>query len=99
MSTKIEIIDGFVWSVIDADTAKEAFHANEVVILKDDHSTEKIESYHAFDTALRQERKLAIEIGHEEELKADWREATERNNEKRSFIAWLEDKAENLIES
>lgn len=33
----------------------------------------------------------------EAKLKADWQEATARNNETRSFEAWLTDKAENLI--
>lgn len=99
MSANIQIIDGFVWSVIDADTAKEAFQTNEVFILNDDHSETMIETYHAFDTAIKQDQKLALEIGIESELTADWQEATERNNEKRSFMAWLEDKAENLIEN
>lgn len=95
----IEIIDGFVWAVIDADTAKEAFAGNEMYILHEDHSESLIESYHEFDTALRQERKLALEVGKEAELLADWQEAGSRNNDKSSFMAWLEDKAENLIEN
>lgn len=40
---------------------------------------------------------FAFENGQESELIADWQEATTRNNEKRSFMAWLEDKAENLL--
>lgn len=76
----IEIINGFVWAVVDAETA---------AILMD-----------SFDYA-RQEKEndgFKIAIGTESELIADWQEATERNNEKRSFMAWLEDKAESLIE-
>lgn len=80
MNTNIEIIDGFVRAVVDAETA---------AIEMD-----------PFDYA-RQDKEgegFKIAIGIESELLATWQEAAERNNEKRSFMAWLEDKAESLIE-
>jgi len=94
----IEIIDGFVWAVLDLTEATEAFKTNEVFILNDDQSETLIESYEQFKIAKFDNKKLAIELGTESELLADWQEATERQNEKRSFMAWLEAKAESLIE-
>lgn len=50
-----------------------------------------------FARAVREGKPFRISAGSEEELKADWQEACARNNETRSFEAWLQDKAEALI--
>lgn len=93
----IQITDGFIWAVLDTDEAAEAFAENEVFILHDDGSESLIQSYAEFDEAIDEGRTLALEVGKEQEKLADWQEATTRNNDKRSFTAWLEDEAESLI--
>lgn len=95
--SNILITSGFVWNVLDEQEAKEAFQTNELFILRDDESESLIDSYHQFDSAINNGLKVGMEIGQESELISDWQEATERSNETRSFMAWLEDKAENLL--
>lgn len=95
---KIEIIDGFVWAILNEETAMNAYMSDsEVYELHDDGSESLIIDSTDITLAVHNGKKLGFELGHEAELKADWREATARNKETRSFEAWLQDKAEALI--
>ncbi len=95
---EIKIINGFIWATLKASEAKEAFNTdNEIFILHEDESESLIESYEDFKMAKFDNKTFGIELGNESELKSEWEEARDRNNDKRSFEAWIEDKAENLI--
>jgi len=93
----IKITDGFVWAVLAPEEATEAFAENSLFILYEDGSEAEIETHAEFDEARNKGLVLGIELAHEEELRSEWQEAAARNNETRSFAAWLTDKAENLI--
>lgn len=92
----IKITDnGFVWAIVPIEQADNATFllypdGSEAQIEEEDYENVKSEDWLG-------DCELGIELGQLSELRSDWQEATERNNETRSFDAWLEDKAENLI--
>lgn len=97
----IEIIDGFVWAKV-SDTEAVFLWENNIANIFVMYPLEDFRNWEAQSEDDMQndgnEIWLTIKLGTESELIADWQEATERNNEKRSFMAWLQDKAESLIE-
>lgn len=93
---KAEIIDGFVWAVIEPEYTEKDNYTGVAYCLYDDGTEALIEDDTDWDRAHALCR-IGMELGHEAELKSDWQEATARNNENRSFEAWLQDKAEALI--
>lgn len=96
---EIRIINGFIWAVIDEETAQNIFESAEQEIFKI-YVNEEAESLCEEEEDLVTDgltTVLGIEIGQEEELKSTWQEECARNNEKRSLDSWIEDKAESLI--
>ena len=88
---EVKNIDGFYWAILEPEEATEAFENGETVAIIDEEGA----VYTTIDElkeieAVEEELMLAVELGREDGLKSDWLEATERNNEKRSFNAWLE---------
>lgn len=94
---EIAIRDGFVWAVIDEETAGTLFNDVAIYRLYNDSSDALCEHEEDLITDFGDTVSLGIELGNEAELKSDWQEACARNNETRSFEAWLEDKAESII--
>lgn len=90
--------DGTVWGLIDYKDVRDAIEqGHEVCKLYDDDSECVINDDDDYIEMIADELPAGIIIGGYHELKADWQEACNRNNETRSFEAWLQDKAENLI--
>lgn len=96
---EIEIINGFVWAVLDGTTAIQewANENNELYTLYTDGTEALIQDEEALYQAIENYR-IGIEIGTHETLKSDWQESCERNRDNRSFYEWLEDKADCLFE-
>ena len=90
-----QIIDGFVWGILDKDETTAEDCIGSTYCLYPDGTEALIETNDDFQTAL--EFEIAVEVGREAQLKSDWQEACARNNETRSFNAWLESLAETLI--
>jgi len=98
MST-VKLINGFVWAIVDQDEAAEYYsNDGEVFELYDDMSEGLILDSTDIVLAVMNGRELGIELGHKSELQSDYDEACARNNETRSFEAWLEAKAESLVQ-
>lgn len=97
--SNILITSGFVWVLLSYEDALFAFEngSTELFTIHPDGSESLVECDLDLIKVEIGDCKAGIEIGNESELLADWQEATTRNNEKRSFMAWLEDKAENLL--
>jgi len=88
----------FVYAVVSIETAEEIFEFGKTELFKlyDDDSEALIQ--HESEIIESPDIEYGISLGFINELESDWQEASARNNEKRSFEAWLEDKANNLIE-
>lgn len=89
--------DGFVWAFLDKERAFEIWDMGDAEVWAEHKQGAWWEVVGASDFENEDFVQFYAEIGEIEQLRADWQEACARNNEKRSFSAWLEDKAENLI--
>jgi len=98
MST-VKLVNGFVWAVVSTEIAEDlhAYNQSEMFMLYPDGSESAIRDDIDFGRALNNGLPIALELGHKSELQSDYDEACARNNETRSFTAWLEAKAESLI--
>lgn len=88
METKI--INGFIWAILSVEEAKEMFEEDSVYTLYPDGTEALIETYEDFKIAKFDGQEFGLELGHEKELLSDWQESCARNNDKRSFDAYLE---------
>lgn len=87
---------GFIWVLIDPEYSEKENYIGVAYCVYEDESEALIESDNDWDAA-HAFHSIALELGWEYELKADWQESRERNNDNRSFESWLEDKVELLI--
>lgn len=89
--------DGLIWAVLNKEEALQAWYNEGTVMFIDNEGN----CYDVVQTAdeIKHLNTLSfgLELGCKNILLSDWQEACARNNEKRSFEAWLEDKAENLL--
>lgn len=98
---KAEIIDGFAWAILDREEATAYIDSAPnwplSAINNEGDEIFPVELFADVVVAEELQYKVAKVIDDEQTLKADWQEATARNNETRTFEAWLQDKAESLI--
>lgn len=86
---KTENINGFIWAVLDKEKAEEYYWDDrEIFEIRTDGTEGLIIDSTDIALALMNGFKLGIEIGAKEELKADYLETVERNNENRTFEDW-----------
>lgn len=90
--------DNLVFALLDSETAEQVIHEDKAEVFKiyNDDTTEVVQ----YDNELVEnpDYVFGICLGFEHELKSDYNEACARSNERRSFDAWLEARAENFIE-
>lgn len=90
-------VNGFLFKIIDLETAKEMFLDKETVfVLYEDNTEGQV----IFEEEFNDENlTFGVEIGHLKTLREDFKEGEQnrfRNNNNISFEQWLENKIENL---
>lgn len=98
----IKNVDGFLFAIIDEETAKDMLKNCELFYVLHEDGTESLaEDENDINTALNFGEKLGIEIGFLKDLKEEFEEGEQnrfRNNDKRDFNQWLEDKINLILE-
>lgn len=87
--------DNFIWAVLQDNEPFTLFNDedfNGYLIFPDENQLKRTD----YSFCIVNDMPLAVEIGHSEELKLDWLESCERNNDSRNFETWLENKLENI---
>ena len=98
----IKNVDGFLFAIIDEETAKDMLkNCESFYVLHEDGTESLAEDGNDINTALNFGEKLGIEIGFLKDLKEEFEEGEQnrfRNNDKRDFNQWLEDKINLILE-
>jgi hypothetical protein len=97
---EIKIVDGFIFAVINEETAKERFENNETVFKLYDDGTEA-EVTHEEEFTNHNDDVFGVSIGFEKEFKEEFEEGAQnrfRNNDNRDFNQWLDDKINLILE-
>lgn len=95
-----KIVDGFIFAVIDEETAKEKFKNDETVYeLYDDDSEAQILFEEEFTG--NNDSVYGISIGFLKEFESEFENESQnrfRNNDNRNFNQWLDDKINLILE-
>ena len=98
----IKNVDGFLFAIINEETAKDMLkNCESFYVLHEDGTESLAEDENDINTALNFGEKLGIEIGFLKDLKEEFEEGEQnrfRNNDKRDFNQWLDDKIKAILE-
>lgn len=99
---EIKIVDGFIFAIIDSDLAFDRLKNCECVYrLHSDNTETLLQDENEIIDTLANNDFLGVEIGHKKELKQEFEEGEQnrfRNNDKRNFDEWLDDKINVILE-
>lgn len=97
-----KIVDGFIFAVIDKETAKDRLKNCECIYrLHSDDTESLIEDENELNDALLDNDKIGVEIGKESEFILEFQDGSQnrfRNNDERNFNQWLDDKINLILE-
>ena len=92
----IKNVDGFLFAIIDEETATERLkNCESFYVLHEDGTESQTEDENDINTALNFGEKFGIEIGFLKDLEKEFEEGKQnrfRNNDTRDFNQWLDDK-------
>ena len=98
----IKNVDGFLFAIINEETAKDMLkNCESFYVLHEDGTESLAEDENDINTALNFGEKLGIEIGFLKDLEKEFKEGEQnrfRNNDKRDFNQWLDDKINLILE-
>ena len=98
----IKNVDGFLFAIIDEETAKDMLkNCESFYVLHEDGAESQAEDEEDINTALNFGEKFGIEIGFLKDLEKEFEEGEQnrfRNNDKRDFNQWLNDKINVMLE-
>ena len=98
----IKNVDGFLFAIIDEETATERLkNCESFYVLHEDGTESQAEDENDINTALNFGEKFGIEIGFLKDLEEEFKEGEQnrfRNNDKRDFNQWLDDKINVILE-
>ena len=98
----IKNIEGFLFAIIDEETAKDMLkNCESFYVLHEDGTESQAEDENDINTALNFGEKFGIEIGFLKDLEKEFEEGKQnrfRNNDKRDFNQWLNDKINVMLE-
>ena len=98
----IKNVDGFLFAIIDEKTATERLkNCESFYVLHEDGTESLAEDENDINTALNFGEKFGIEIGFLKDLEKEFEEGEQnrfRNNDKRDFNQWLDDKINVILE-
>jgi hypothetical protein len=97
-----KIVDGFIFAVIDEETAKDRLKNCECIYrLHSDDTESLIEDENELNDTLLDNDKIGVEIGLKSILLSEFDEEAQnrfRNNDDRNFDQWLNDKINLILE-
>ena len=98
----IKNVDGFLFAIINEETAKDMLeNCESFYVLHEDGTESLAEDENNINTALNFGEKFGIEIGFLKDLEKEFEEGKQnrfRNNDKRDFNQWLDDKINVILE-
>ena len=98
----IKNVDGFLFAIIDEETAKDMLkNCEHFFVLHEDGTESLAEDENDINTALNFGEKFGIELGFLKNLEEEFEEGEQnrfRNNDKRDFNQWLDDKINVMLE-
>ena len=98
----IKNVDGFLFAIIDEETAKDMLkNCEHFFILHEDGTESLAEDENDINTALNFGEKFGIELGFLKNLEEEFKKGEQnrfRNNDKRDFNQWLDDKINVILE-
>lgn len=96
----IKNVDGFLFAIIDEETAKKVFNSKNIVYqLYDDDTEAQVLFEEEFND--HNDNVFGIELGFLKDLEEEFEEGEQnrfRNNDKRDFNQWLSDKINVMLE-
>ena len=98
----IKNVDGFLFAIINEETAKDMLkNCESVFVLHEDGTESLAEDENDINTALNFGEKLGIEIGFLKDLEEEFKKGEQNrfiNNDTRDFNQWLDDKINVILE-
>ena len=97
-----KIVDGFIFAIIDKETAKDRLKNCECIYrLHSDDTETLIEDENELNDALLENDKIGVEINLKSVLLSEFDDEAQnrfRNNDNRNFDQWLDDKINLILE-
>ena len=92
---KIKNVNGFIFAIINEETAKERLKNNaSVFVLHEDGTETQAENENDINTALKLDEKFGVEIG----IYKDLRKEFEERFRIKDFFEWLDDKINIILQ-